>query len=153
MSTIVRWNPIREMAAMQNMIDRMFDDTWRNVRPTLAGNALALDVHETANAYTVTTALPGLNAEQINVHFQDGVLTISGELNAPEPAENTRVLLQERVYGRFSRSVTLPMAVNVEGVEATFENGILTLTLPKAPEAQPRTIPVRTNGTLRASNN
>jgi len=148
MTTLVRWNPVREMTAMQNVLDRMFDETWRGTRPTFAGNALPLDVHEDATGYTVVTALPGLTADQINVSFQDGVLTITGETAHPEVKEDTRVLVQERSYGRFSRSVTLPQAVNADAVEASFENGVLTLTLPKAPEAQPRQIQIKSNGVL-----
>jgi HSP20 family protein len=142
--TIVRWNPIREMASMQNAIDRIFDETWRSVRPSFTGDALALDVHENENHYTVITALPGLKPEQISVSLHDGVLTISGEMEQTRTEENVRVLLQERAYGKFSRSVRLPQAIDGENVQASYDNGVLTLTLPKTPEAKPRQIPVRT---------
>lgn len=151
MATIVRWNPFREMAAMQSAMDRLFEDSWRGMQSTLTRGTLALDIHESDAAYTVTAALPGLTADQIQVTMHDGVLTISAEVPQPAAAENSRVLLQERVYGRLSRSVTLPEAVDNGAVEATYENGVLTLTLPKVPEAQPRTIPVK--GLIQAHNN
>jgi HSP20 family protein len=154
MANVVRWNPIREMAAMQSAIDRMFEDSWRAVRPTVAGNALALDVYETDTGYTVYTALPGVNPDQINVSLHDDVLTISGEVAQPAVSEdaNARVLLFERSYGKFSRSIRLNQPVDGDHIEAAYENGVLTLTLPKAPQAQPKLIPVKTNGTKAIEN-
>jgi HSP20 family protein len=149
MSTLIRWNPVREMAAMQSAMDRLFDETWRGARPTVAGNAMALDVYETDAAYTVYAALPGVNSDQINISYQDDVLTISGEVEQPKfnEGDNTRVLVFERSYGKFSRSIRLAQALDADKVEANYENGVLMLTLPKTPEAQPRLIPVKSNGT------
>lgn len=151
MNTIIRWNPLREMAAMQNALDRIFEDTWRSARPIFAGNGLSLDVYEADNAYTVVTSLPGLTADQIQVSMHDGVLTISGELPQGTVPENARVLLQERAFGKFTRSITLPQTVDVEHIEAAFENGVLTLTLPKVPEVQPKLIPVRAGTTVHSN--
>jgi HSP20 family protein len=145
MNTIVRWNPFREMAAMQSAMDRLFDETWRGFRPTAAGNSLALDVFETDQAYILFTALPGINPQDIHVSMEDDVLTISGEV--PQPAfdekENARTLMLERSYGKFTRSVRVGMPVDSEKIEAAYENGVLKLTLPKTPQAQPKVIPVR----------
>jgi HSP20 family protein len=146
MTTIVRWNPFREMAAMQSALDRMFDDSWRTTWPTFSGNTLAFDVYETDTAYTAVVALPGLSAEQINVKLHDGSLTISAEMPQPQVPENARTLLQERTFGTFSRTIALPQPVNADQVEAVYENGVLTLTLTKAPEAQPRLISIKSNG-------
>jgi HSP20 family protein len=154
MTTIVRWNPIREMAAMQSAMDRLFEQTWRGAQTTVAGNALALDVYENDQAYIVHTSLPGVEADKINISFQDDVLTISGEVEQVKSSEdqNTRVLLSERSYGKFSRSIRLAQAIDADRVEATYENGVLTLNLPKAPEVQPRMIPVKTNGVKASAN-
>ena len=143
--TIMRWNPLREMAAMQSAIDRIFEDSWRGVSSTTL-SALALDVHETDRAYLVNASLPGVKEEAIQVNWHDGVLTISAELPQLTPNEgNPRALLLERVYGAFTRSIRLNQPIDSEHVEAVYENGVLTLTLPKTPEVQPRQIPVRVN--------
>lgn len=150
MTTVVRWNPAREMAAMQNTLDRLFDENWRAARNGAHASNLALDVHETDQAYFVSAVVPGVTAEALNISLHDGILTISGEIAQPTH-ENARALLLERGYGKFQRSIRLPLAVDASAVEASIENGVLTLTLPKAPEAQPRQIPVKSN--LNFSNN
>jgi HSP20 family protein len=113
---------------------------------------LAFDVHESDSAYTVVADLPGLTADQINVKLDDDVLTVSAEVQENRNSDNARALLQERVYGKFSRSVRLPQPVARDQVEATYENGVLTLTLPKAPEAQPRLIAVKPGKVLQSKN-
>lgn len=151
MSNIVRWNPMRELAAMQSAMDRLFNDSlrsWTGMDEGLAGTmSLPIDVHETDNAYIVTTELPGVSPENINVRLQDNVLMIDGEL--PEQKiqkEGQRTLMQERRYGKFSRYVRLPQQVDPNKVEAQYENGILTLTVTKSEAAQPRQIPVKSGG-------
>jgi HSP20 family protein len=146
MSTLVRWNPIREMAALQNAMDRMFDETWRSVSPmeTAGASRLALDVHETENAYMVTASLPGITGENLSVNLHEDVLTINAEIHTTTTTENAKMLLNERTVGKFSRSIRLPQPVNADAVEALLENGVLTLTLPKVPALQPRTINVKT---------
>lgn len=143
MSNLVRWNPIREMAVLQNAMDRLFDETWGGMRPTVAGNTMPIDVHERQDAYVVVANLPGLSAEQININWHDNKLTISVELEAPTVSEGNRVLLQERAFGKFARTLTLPLAVDADAVTAEYVNGVLTLTLPKTPEVQPRKITVQ----------
>lgn len=145
MTTLVRWNPVREMAAMQNAMDRLFEDNWRTARPTAAGNSLPLDVYETDNSYVIYTAIPGIAPEQISVSMEDDVLTISGEVAQPafDEKENVRTLVQERASGKFVRSVRVGDPVNSDNIEAAYENGVLKLTLPKTPAAQPRQIPVK----------
>jgi HSP20 family protein len=104
---------------------------------------LILDVHENDSAYTVFANIPGINAEAIDINLHDGVLTISAQVPEVEVEEGSRVLLNERVTGHFSRQLTLPRKVDADNIEATYDNGILTLHVPKTPEAQPRHIPVK----------
>lgn len=150
MANITRWNPIREMAAMQNVMDRMFDETVRSLRPFSSfengefANALALDVHEDETTFTVTTSLPGVKSENININLHDDFLTIEAEMpETRHESKNGRTLVQERAYGKYSRRIRLPQSVNADKVEANYEDGVLTLTLPKAEHALPRSIPVK----------
>lgn len=154
MATIYRWNPVRDLAAMQDAMDRIFEENRRTARNGNGVNtrSLALDVLENENAYTVMTVLPGINPDNIDVRLHENVLTISAELAKPEVEENTRVLLNERLYGKFSRSINLPNEVDGDAVEAAYDNGVLTLTLPKVEEAQPRQIPVRVNNQIASQN-
>jgi HSP20 family protein len=156
---VTRWNPFREFATMQNAIDRMFDETWRTVWQSggngslIYSGALPVDAYETDNAYTVIATLPGANPDQINVQWHQGTLTISAEVAAMTLPENARWLLQERPFGRITRSILLPEWVSVEQAEAHYENGVLTLTLPKTPEAQPKLISIQAaNKRLESSN-
>jgi HSP20 family protein len=151
MSTVVRWNPLREFVAAQRAMDRMYQTNWRDARPAWTGRQLPRDIHENDDAYTVIADVPGLSADQIEVNLHDGILTISAESEREELDENTRVLAQERVFGHFSRSIRLPREVNQDAVEAEYRDGTLTLTLPKTPEAKPRHIEIKTNGTALPS--
>jgi HSP20 family protein len=143
MATLVRWNPVREVAAMQNMMDRMLDQDWRAARPVYSrnGHTLPMDAYETDSAYTLQAVLPGATAESIKVSYEDDVLTIQAEV--PQTEAEGRKLLAERTYGEYHRSVRVNGSINPDAIEASYADGILTLTLPKTPEAQPRTIPVK----------
>ncbi len=153
MNSLVRWNPLREMAAMQNMMDRFFDE-WRpgtllDDVQRVGFNRLAVDMDEDDKQYTITTELPGVKSENINVRYEGDMLLIDAEI--PETVTEhkgngngeKRTLVKERRYGRFSRRIQLPSHVNFDKVEATFENGVLTLVVPKAAETQPRAIKVK----------
>jgi HSP20 family protein len=146
-NSITRWNPFREVVNMQNMMDRFFED-WRPLSEEFfrsGTNPLSLDVHEDDEAYTITTELPGVKPDDINVRQEGDYIVIEGETHSQtEGDENKRPLVQERRYGRYSRRFRLPQNVNFDKSGATYQDGVLTLTLPKAPEAKPRTIPVRT---------
>ncbi len=142
MTTRVRFTPTREMNAMQNIMDQWFENG-RPSNPT--SNNLPLDVYETDGGYVIYTALPGVNPENINVSVEDDVLTISGEVAKPsfDEKDNVRTLAQERTTGKFARSVRVSTPVESDKIEAAYENGLLKLTLPKTPAAQPRLIPVK----------
>lgn len=143
MTTVVRWNPIREPISLNNVVERWIDEVRNNTQTnTREATRLAVNVYETNEAYTVVTALAGVNPDELDINLHENVLNISGEIHEPEVDENTRIHLQERHFGKFTRSLKLANAVDADAVNANFENGILTLTLPKVPDAQPRAIPV-----------
>jgi HSP20 family protein len=105
----------------------------------------ALDVQENKDQFTVNLDLPGFKREDINVQLEDGTLVISGERKAETVAEGAEVHRNERLYGKFSRALTLPTAVSADKVKATYKDGVLTITLPKAEEAKPKHIDVSVN--------
>jgi HSP20 family protein len=134
MSIIVR-NPDREIARLSEAMDRIFEghNGHRVAR-------LPLDIYSTDKEVIVTAAVPGVDPESIDITVEDGVLTIKGEI--PERLEDVDYIFAERFHGTFSRALKLNVAVEVDNIEATFENGVLTLVLPKAEEAQPKVIKV-----------
>ena len=126
-------------------IDRIFEDWTRALNEPSKSNGftLALDVHETEDAYQIHADVPGVTSENIDIRLQDDVLTISAENNYEHEEKQGNALLQERRYGKFSRSLRFPVHVKNDAVEANFENGVLTVTVPKAEEVKPRRIEVK----------
>jgi HSP20 family protein len=107
---------------------------------------LALDVSEDDNSYSVKASLPGIDPADLEISFSENSLTIRGETQAESVDENAKWHLRERSFGRFVRSITMPAAVNADDISADYEDGVLTLTLPKADEVRPRIIAVRGSG-------
>lgn len=151
---VIRVNPIREMVEMQRVLDRFFEDAWRpygNDNGAAVSHTdaytLPLDVVERDNRYIISAALPGILDDSIDISIDDSVLHIVAEIPAPAVDDGERVVLNERRYGKFMRSLQLGKPVDVDNVEATFENGVLWLELPFVPEVQPRKIGIkRVNG-------
>jgi HSP20 family protein len=102
---------------------------------------LPLDVYTTPEEIVIVASMPGLTPDEVDISIDGDRLTIRGELRPP--LENVDYLFQERGYGPFSRTLTLNVPVNTNQAEAVFENGVLTLTLPKAEESKPKTIAVK----------
>ena len=138
------------MIRTRNPYFRLVDDLLNDARPWLAGGfseargfSLALDVEENADAYTVRANLPGISQEAISVNIHEDVLTISAETVAENRDENSKMLIRERRFGQFSRSLRFPTNVDGDAVDASFDNGVLSITLPKADHVKPRQIPVK----------
>jgi HSP20 family protein len=106
------------------------------------GAKAALDVIQDEQRYVVRADLPGLSRDEVEITFQDGVLTIKGEKKQDERPENHRLHLQERFHGSFTRNLRLPERVDTDKIEATMKDGVLELVLPFVPEVQPRKIVV-----------
>src|SRR5260370_35295325 len=140
-----RWDPLREMMTLREAMDRLFQESV--VRPTgsfLAGarGATPVDIAERDNSFVVQAAMPGIAPEEIQVTVKGNTLTIRGEHKDEEERGDQNWLVRERRSQSFYRSVTLPAAVNADKAEAKYENGVLTLILPKAAEALPKPIPI-----------
>lgn len=141
--TVVRWNPSRELVSLREAMDRLFEDSF--VRPVWGGERerrLALDVYTTPSEIVIAANVPGLKPEEVSITLEGDTLSISGEIKPP--LENVEYLFQERGYGKFSRSLTINVPVEQDKAEAAFENGVLTITLPKAEAVKPKTIKVTT---------
>ncbi len=133
---------------------RLIDDIFGDQRPLLgtasefsnASFGLALDVEENEDSYVIRADLPGVSLEDISVNIHDDLLTISAESASEAKDESPRVLMRERRLGKFRRSLRFPVPVKGEGVQAGYENGVLSVAVPKAENAKPRQIPVTVNG-------
>ena len=147
MTNITLWEPYRELANMRQMLDRFFEDDFSRFpilwdrRGEMMG--LALDVVEKEDAYIVQASVPGVPAKDVEVTLNDNVLTIKGELKAEQEVQEETYHLRERRFGAFMRRVALPGAVDADKIEAVHENGVLTLTLPKAAAVKPKKIEVK----------
>ena len=122
-------------------LSRWFDDVFQ-AQGAERMLAPALDVAETEHGFTVTTELPGLSKADVSIQFENGELTISGEKKQGEAVDGVNWHRVERRYGAFRRSVSLPRGAAGENAKATFENGLLTVDIPKREEVKPRSIQI-----------
>jgi HSP20 family protein len=149
MTAVRRTDPFRELAGLQERMNRIFDDTLGNAsrREDEALSATwtpLVDVLEKTDRIVLTAELPGFTEDQIHLRFEDGVLTLDGERRFQKEADEARYHCVERSYGRFSRSFRLPANVDEEAISATFLNGLLVVELPKREEVAPKSIRIRT---------
>jgi HSP20 family protein len=153
MTIIRRTNPLGELISLRQAMDRLFDDSFIRPRSVLSDeHQLALDIRTSADELVVEAALPGVKPEDVNISVLGDTLTISAAHREEDSGEDEGYSYREIRRGSFTRSVTLPSGVNADAARATFENGLLTLHLPKAEEAKARQIPVGTTvaGSARA---
>ncbi len=147
MANLVRWEPFRDLISLRQAMDRLFEESF--IRPRvgwlapLGAGALAVDMYETDQDVVVKTSMPGVKAENLDITITGDTLTIKGETKTEEKVEKANYIRQERRYGAFCCSLTLPTTIVAENAKAEFENGVLTLTLPKAEEVKPKTIKVK----------
>ena len=145
--TVIHRHPRRNMMTLREAMDQLFEESFvRPERRLGAGSLeqplrLPLDVYTTPEEIVIITSLPGLTPDEVDIVIEGDALTIRGALRPP--LENVEYLFQERVDGAFSRTLTLNVPVEADKAEAVFENGVLTLTLPKAEETKPRVIEVK----------
>jgi HSP20 family protein len=145
MSNLTRWEPVREMMTLREAMDRLFDDAFTRPLSLRDGgsSAPAIDMYQTDNDVVVKAALPGFKAEDVQINVTGEVLTIRGEIKREEEQNEKAWHIREQRWGSFERSVALPTDVVSEKAQADFDNGILTITLPKAEEVKPKTITVK----------
>lgn len=142
MAMLTRLEPFRDLARLQDEMSRMFDDRLYRAGESV-GWTPACDIYEDEEGVTLRFDLAGVDPKDVDVRFENGVLTLRGErkLEREEKRENYHRV--EMSYGTFTRSFTLPSTVDAEKIRAESKNGILTVALPKKAEAKPRAIQVQ----------
>jgi HSP20 family protein len=141
-----RWDPFRQLSSLREEIDRLFDRPFSSAAPQelwLGGGWPSLDLYEDRDQLVVKVEAPGLKKEEIDISLHDGVLAISGERKAEEKYQDAETHHSERFVGRFHRALSLPVAVQADKTTATYQDGVLTITLLKAEEAKPKQIQVK----------
>jgi HSP20 family protein len=127
-------------------MDRLFDDAFTrplSIHDGWAMSAPALDMYQTDNEVVVKASIPGMKADEVQINITGDVLTLKGDVKQEEERKERAWHIREHRFGSFERSVALPTSVKTDRAEAVFENGILTITLPKADEVKPRTINIK----------
>lgn len=144
---LIRWEPFPEFVSLRQAMDRMLEDSF--VLPARSGGVLGqgktlpIDIYQTPDELVLKADLPGAGPEDVEVSISGDTLTIKGESKDEAEVKRDGYFLKERRFGSFSRSLTLPPGLNSDKVEARFENGVLTLTIPKAEEVKPKRIEIK----------
>ena len=149
MVTMTRWSPIQETVTLRDAADQLYTDrfmrSWSALDQSLE-NAMPTDMYVDQDQIVVKTCLPGVKPHDVNIQVQDNILTISGELkeeNNSRADSGPRWYMRERKNMTFVRSMRLPFPIQADKTEATMENGVLTLELPKVDETEQEIIPVQ----------
>jgi HSP20 family protein len=147
MRTIARWEPFRGVASLQDQINRLFNESFERTSDdsSLSAWAPAVDIYETEHELVVKADLPDVDPKDLDIRVENNILTIRGERKFEKKVNEENYLRVERSYGSFARSFTLANTVNSEAIKADYQNGVLTLTVPKREEAKPKQIKVNVN--------
>ncbi len=144
MRILTRWEPSRGLTTLQDQINRLFSDTLDRTSEegSLTAWAPAVDIYETEHELVVKADLPDIDPKDLDIRVENNILTIRGERKFEKKVSEDNYLRVERAYGTFSRSFTLASTVNADAIKAEYQNGVLTLTIPKREEAKPKQIKV-----------
>ena len=146
--TLIRWEPTRELQSIQTEMNRLFNSFFE---PTATGNGSsavfrrwtpAVDVVETDDNYVLRADLPGVSESDVKIEVDENVLTVSGERKASHEENKKGYYRVERSYGHFSRSLTLPKGVDADSINASFDNGVLEVKIPKPEQPKPRKVEI-----------
>jgi len=140
---LVRWDPFAEV---RDLMERALADEFRPFflwRSADGGAFVPIDMYQTPDHVVVKATIPGVKPEEVDISITADTLTIKGETKAEEEVKEADYIYRERRYGAFSRTVRLPRDLQVDKAEASFENGVLTVTIPKAEEVKPKQIKIK----------
>ena len=144
MSAITRWDPFHNLSTLQDQVNRLFETNFprRSDQSALTTWAPAVDIYETENELVLKADIPDVNEKDLDVRIENNMLTIQGERKFEQKVKEDNYLRVERTYGAFSRSFSLPNTVNTEAIQADYQNGVLTVELPKRAESKPKQVKV-----------
>lgn len=147
MLDLIRWNPLKEMVSLRERMNRLFEDSLfrsdrRNDETEMGVWLPAVDVFEKEDQLVIKAELPGMDKNDISLDFKDGVLTLSGVRKSENEVKEDNFYRREMSYGRFIRSFNLPADSDTEKIKAEFQNGLLTIEVPKPERHQPKQIKV-----------
>ena len=147
MRTITRWKPFRRVNTLQDQFNRLFNDVFdrKGEESSLTAWAPAVDIYETELELVVKADLPEVDPKDLEIRVENNILTIRGQPKFEKKVNEDNYLRVERAYGSFARSFTLANTVNSDAIKADYQNGALTLTIPKREEAKPKQIKVNVN--------
>jgi len=141
------WLPFRHLSVLRNEIERLFEYPLNALTSSsqdfLSGWSPSIDLYDDRDHFVLKAELPGMKKEDIDISMHGDVLTVSGERKEEETYDKAETYRSERFLGRFQRTLTLPSAVDPNKVQASYKDGILTVTLPKSEEAKPKQIEVK----------
>lgn len=147
MSNLIRWRPMSEAVTLRDAMDRLFDEAftrpWGLTEAGRYGMAPSVDMFETDSDVVIRATLPGLKAEDVEINVTGEMITIKGQFKQQSETKEKAYHIREQRWGAFERSLALPTTVLSDKAKAEFEDGILTITLPKAEEVRPKTITVK----------
>jgi len=142
---LTRWDPFREMLTMRRTMDQLIEDSIKDDPNGAPDWGLPLDVVEDEDSYIIKASIPGIKSDDLDITYNKGLLTIKGELKDESETTKGQYHLRERRFGRFMRTVSLPTSVKADDINANFQDGILTLRMPKAEEVKPKRISVKSD--------
>ncbi len=143
-TTLSRWEPFRGASTLQEQVNRLFNDVLdrSSEESSLTSWAPAVDIYETEHELVVKADLPDVDAKDLDIRVENNILTIRGDRKFEKKVAEEKYLRVERAYGAFSRSFSLANTVNSEAIKADYQDGVLTLTIPKREEAKPKQIKI-----------
>lgn len=144
---IVRWEPFQELVTLRSAMDKLFADSFVRMPGRAEGEdgavAPAIDIFEDAEKVGIKASMPGVKPEDIDINLTANSVTIKGSNKSEKEVKEENFVRKERYYGSFSRTIALPSGLKIDKVEASMEDGVLTLEIPKAEEVKPKTIKIK----------
>ena len=145
--TLTKWDPFKDLLTLQDRMNRLFDESVRNVKPgdEALSSAIwspAVDIYETDDEVVVKAELPEINQKDIDIQIENNTVTLRGERKFNKETKKENFHRIERAYGSFSRSFTLPSTIDQEKIRADYKDGILKISMPKREETKPKQIKV-----------